>query len=80
MTRTRVYRQPIFETTDIPNLLKDRRTNVIINTNYGEYHRIKAARDKARQNKTELYEMRNEMREFRDGMNEILKLLRKQNG
>lgn len=73
-------RRPIFEQTDVPNLLKDRRTNVIINTNYGEYQRVKAAREKARNNRNELVEMRNEMREFRDGVNEILKLLRKQNG
>lgn len=73
-------RRPIFEKTDVPHLLKDRRTSVIINTNIGEYHRIKAAREKAKHNKNELLEMRNEMREFRDGMNEILNLLRKQNG
>lgn len=72
-------RKPIFEQTNVPHLIKDRRTSVILNTNIGEYQRVKAARDKARANKNEFVEMRNEMREFRDGMNEILKLLRKQN-
>lgn len=76
---TRVYRRPIFETTNVPGLLKDRRTNVIINTNIGEYQRVKAAREKARQHRNEFLEMRTEMLTMRDGMNEILSLLRKQN-
>lgn len=70
---------PTFELTDVPNLLKNRKTNVVINTNHGELERLKAARAKARLSKNELIDMRNEMRDMRDGMNEILKLLRKTN-
>lgn len=66
--------------TDIPNLVKDPRTNVIINTNLGDFERIKAARLKARKNKNELSELRNEMQDIRATMNEVLKLLRKTNG
>lgn len=73
-------KRPIFEQTNVPHLIKDRHTSVVLNTNIGEYQRLKAARNKARQNRNELVEMRNEMREFRNGMNEILTLLRKQNG
>lgn len=77
-------RKPLYEKTDVPHLLKDRRTSVVINTNIGEYQKIKAARAKARANRNEMLEVRTELRElrdtFRNDMQEILHMLRKING
>lgn len=68
--------QPQFEQTNIPGLVQDKKTKVILNRNYGDYERVLAARKKKFSDdqlkrdvmaiKKELVELRNEIKFLKD--------------
>ncbi len=56
----------MLEKTNVPGLVKNKRTGAVINTNEGEYEQILAAREKRRQEESIHMQIKNMAEEIRN--------------
>jgi hypothetical protein len=64
-------REPDLIKTNVPGLLKDKNTSMVINSNEGDFARIKASRIKGKQ----LLELRNELNQAKKDIQRIFEIL-----
>lgn len=69
-----------FDPTNIPGLVKDKNTNVILNTNLGEYQRVLALREKKKEDnklKSDIDTLKEEISSLKDVVADLVQILRK---